>query len=83
MSDYTRIAYAPSSSHIHVWEVQQDGEKEHLFACDEVCDGGHCVGPDDLTREREVTVRDTEVERQGDTVTLNLIEVVSEPSEDE
>jgi hypothetical protein len=80
MSDYTRIAYAPSSSHIHVWEVQSDGEKEHLFACDEVCDGDHCVGPDDISSERSVTVADVEVERKGDTVVVNLVDVVSEPS---
>jgi len=81
MTDYTRIAYAPSSSHIHVWEVQDDGEKEHLFACDEVCDGDHCVGPDDFSSEREVSVSDVEVERKGDTVTVNLHGAVSSPDE--
>lgn len=81
MSNYTRLAYAPSSDAIHVWEVQNDGEKEHLFACDEVCDGDHCVGPDDLTREREVSVRDVEVERKGDTVTVTLLDVAAEPDE--
>jgi len=81
MTDYTRIAYAPSSTHIHVWEVNNDGEKEHLFACDEVCDGDHCVGVDDLSGERSVSVRDVEVELKGDTVVVNLVDVAAEPDE--
>lgn len=78
MSEYTRLAYAPSDNHIHVWEVQDGGEKEHLFACDEICDGPTCIEPDDLSQEREVSVGDVEVERKGDTVTVTLLDVAAE-----
>jgi hypothetical protein len=76
-----RISYAPSSEEIHIWEVQNDGEKERLFVCDEVCDSGYCVGPDDFSEERTVSVEDVEVERMGETVTVNLVNVAPEPNE--
>lgn len=78
MTEYTRISYAPSANHMHVWEVQEGGEKEQLFVCDEVCSDGVCIGPADISSEREVSVRDVEVERKGDTVTVNLIDVAVE-----
>ncbi|AGM11644.1 hypothetical protein HCTV5_34 [Halovirus HCTV-5] len=84
MSEYTRLAYAPAATHpydIHVWEVLDDGDTEHFGAFDEVCHDGYCVTSDDLSEERRVSVRDTTVERKGDTTTLTLIDVAEEPDE--
>lgn len=81
MTEYTRISYAPSAKHIHVWEVLPDGSKNHLFACNEICDNGHCIGPDEFSSECEVSVRDVVVERVGETVTVNLVDSASEPPE--
>lgn len=81
MTEPINLRYAPSKGSIHVWKELPNGETEHLFECDEVCDSGYCVGPEDLSQERRVSVGDVEVERKGDTVTVNLLEVASEPNE--
>lgn len=83
MTQTQRIAYAPSSSQVHLWLVDKSGEKEYLFACDEVCHSGKCVGPDDFDEEREVSVRDMTVERVAGNVTVTFEGVVSESSSDE
>lgn len=77
-SDLQRIAFAPSSDHIHLWARNENGEHEYLFACDELCDGDNCVTADDLSGEREVSLKDISVERVGQEVTVTLNGVVSE-----
>lgn len=78
MANLRRVQCVPDSGGIHVFE-DTDGEWEHLFVVDEVCDDLQCLNRVDLHDRGpiEVSVEDLEIERK-DKVRVYLVGIATE-----